>query len=383
MKFWSKWFYLVIILCAGHNSLYADGAEFRTTVSRNDGFVGGEFHADLEMKISGGEATRTLHSMTALVYYSTQLSEWGDAWPGTDWAFDSGDGYSREVLKLSGNYKVHVPATTVGKDAAGIPAGWNLTTSWQKIVTLRWTINSATSVNIYIDDGTHAAAYFENLSNNPDSPAVDASPITNEDLGDTSLPVELNSFSVSVDGGHVLLNWITESEVANLGFNIYKSESENGKYEKINANLIEGAGNRTFSTEYKFIDEKISTGNTYWYKLEDVDVNGNRTLHEAKSVLVEISVPDEYYLDQNYPNPFNPSTTLTYGLPESGQVVLQIYNVRGEMVRELVNQHQEAGAFQIVWDATSENGLQVPTGLYFAKIKMGTFIDIKKCLFAK
>ena len=164
---------------------------------------------------------------------------------------------------------------------------------------------------------------------------------------------------------------------------IYRSEFENGEYKRINAELIAGAGNRTFQTEYEFMDEKVQEDKTYWYKLEDVNINGKKTLHNPVSVFVEFAAPDDYFLDQNYPNPFNPSTTISYGLPEAGEVLLQIFNVRGELVKELVNQYLEAGSFKVVWDATSNMGVQVPTGLYFAQIRMGSYNAIKKCLFTK
>jgi hypothetical protein len=366
--------------------LVADSAEFRTTVSRNDGSVGGELHLDLEMRITGGTTPRTLNSFTVDLYYGPQLTNMASS--STGWAFASANGYNRSVSHVTNpqnHYRVFVAGNSVNDLCDGLgPFGWNVTTSYQKIMTLKWTIVTATTVNLNIDDGTNTSAYFKNEGNNPCViPATENWTTSNQDLGDTSLPVELSDFTATMSAGQVQLNWTTESEVANLGFNIYRCDTENGRYEKINSELIEGAGDRTFQTEYEFIDVRVKSGDTYWYKLEDVDINGRKKLHSPTSVFVEFSIPDKFYLDQNYPNPFNPSTTIAYGLPESGDVLLQIFNVRGEMVKELVNQHQQAGAFKVVWDATSNNGLQVPTGLYFAKIKMGHFRAIKKCLFAK
>ncbi|MDD3097849.1 MAG: FlgD immunoglobulin-like domain containing protein, partial [Candidatus Cloacimonetes bacterium] len=64
---------------------------------------------------------------------------------------------------------------------------------------------------------------------------------------------------------------------------------------------------------------------------------------------------DQLALMQNYPNPFNPSTTITYALPKSGKVRLDIYNLKGQLVNTLVNQDMEAGIHSVVWNGTDKN----------------------------
>ncbi|MBW6514551.1 MAG: T9SS type A sorting domain-containing protein [Candidatus Syntrophosphaera sp.] len=79
-------------------------------------------------------------------------------------------------------------------------------------------------------------------------------------------------------------------------------------------------------------------------------------------------VPPELALGQNYPNPFNPSTTISYQLPASGQVRLDIYNVRGQLVRTLVDAEQNAGSHSVVWNGTDKAGQNVASGIYFYRL---------------
>ncbi len=362
--------------------VFADNAEFRTVVTQNDATVGGEFHLDLQLRITSGTSTRTLNSITAEVYYTSQLTEWADAFPGTNWYVSSATGYSRAVDKLSGRYKVTITGNAVGTDGPGDPPGVPITTEWQSIVTLRWTINTATSVNISIDEGTHAAAYFLQISNNPQDD-VDDWVMSSQDLGDVSLPVELSLLEAENRDNRVFINWTTQTEKNNLGFNIYRSNSEKGDYTKINSSLIMGAGNSTTPQNYEFADDKVEAQKTYYYQLEDVDQTGSSRFHGPINVFVEQAIPKEFALNQNYPNPFNPETTISYDLPKDTQVKIDIFNVRGELVKELLNTQQNAGTKTLIWDGTLTSGEKAPTGIYFYRIKAESFQAIKKMLLAK
>jgi hypothetical protein len=87
------------------------------------------------------------------------------------------------------------------------------------------------------------------------------------------------------------------------------------------------------------------------------------------------STPSGYTLDQNYPNPFNPSTTIRFSVPNSELVSLNVYNSIGEKVAELVNQDLPAGNYSVDWNA--EN---ISSGVYFYKLKAGSFIETKKMI---
>lgn len=76
-------------------------------------------------------------------------------------------------------------------------------------------------------------------------------------------------------------------------------------------------------------------------------------------------LPDAYGLDQNYPNPFNPATSISYYVADGGFAELNIYNLSGQFVKELVSGIVEAGEHTIVWDGTNGAGTDVSSGVYF------------------
>ena len=83
----------------------------------------------------------------------------------------------------------------------------------------------------------------------------------------------------------------------------------------------------------------------------------------------------------NFPNPFNPRTTFKYSLPRAGHLSLKVYNVRGQLVKNLIDGHRPAGADQtIVWDGTDNLGSGAASGLYFYRIEAGSFTDMKRML---
>ncbi len=117
----------------------------------------------------------------------------------------------------------------------------------------------------------------------------------------------------------------------------------------------------------------------------EYDLNGNGTvrLPQATSNLtlrvVRISpLPEQFILHQNYPNPFNPSTVIKYSLPASSFVTLRIYNLEGKEIATLVKEAQQPGEYQITWNAD-----QVPSGMYFYRVDIGTTRMTKKMLIVR
>lgn len=84
------------------------------------------------------------------------------------------------------------------------------------------------------------------------------------------------------------------------------------------------------------------------------------------------NIPMTNQLYQNYPNPFNPTTTIKYDLKSDARVVLNIYNVRGERIKTIVNTNKPAGSYQEIWDGTNELSIPVASGMYISRIQIGT-----------
>ena len=205
-----------------------------------------------------------------------------------------------------------------------------------------------------------------------------------EQLTDSSLPVELSSFTATAGDDQVTLKWVTESERDNLGFYIYRSLSEKRDYQQITSEPIPGAGNSAYRNEYEYLDKGLTNGVTYWYKLEDVDYDGNTSTHGPVSATPTADIrPTIFHLSQNYPNPFNPLTIIRYQITEDGKIVLGVYNLLGQPIRILVDAEQEAGGYQVEWDGKDAEGSRVGSGIYFYRLKTGNFVQVKKMVFMR
>jgi hypothetical protein len=99
--------------------------------------------------------------------------------------------------------------------------------------------------------------------------------------------VTLSSFSGTAEDGLVTLNWTTGSETENMGYHVLRSLSEDGTYERITTSLIEGAGSSRTTREYRFVDEDVQAGVTYFYKLQDVDFAGATNMYGPIQVTLE------------------------------------------------------------------------------------------------
>ncbi|HUT83895.1 MAG TPA: hypothetical protein VMX95_04525 [Thermodesulfobacteriota bacterium] len=97
--------------------------------------------------------------------------------------------------------------------------------------------------------------------------------------GDCATVIELSSFTAVPDNRKVVIEWTTETEINNAGFNLYRSESVDGAYVKINPDLIPAKGAGTSGASYQYEDNNVKNRNTYCYKLEDLDTSGISTMH--------------------------------------------------------------------------------------------------------
>ena len=97
----------------------------------------------------------------------------------------------------------------------------------------------------------------------------------------------------------------------------------------------------------------------------------------------ETMVPAEYELSQNVPNPFNPSTEISYQLPESGSVRLEIYSLVGQPIRTLVQEDQKAGAYTVTWGGRDSHGREVSSGVYFYRFATDGLVKTRRMLLLK
>ncbi len=193
---------------------------------------------------------------------------------------------------------------------------------------------------------------------------------------DGVVPVELTSFTASVNEKNVTLNWTTATETNNQGFEIERN-SGNGFQ---NIGYVAGFGTSAEPHSYSFIDASLNEG-TYSYRLKQLDFDGTFAYFDA--IEVDIAIPDVFALAQNYPNPFNPSTKIDFSLAVDSKVSLKVFDVLGQEVATLINTNLAAGSHNVDFNAASIN-----SGVYFYRIEAtgidGTnFTNVKKMILTK
>ncbi len=185
------------------------------------------------------------------------------------------------------------------------------------------------------------------------------------------VPVELVSFDADWINGRVELTWTTATESNNYGFEIQRKSNNDNSWQKIG--FVKGHGTTMQMNYYSFTDNPLG-GGKYNYRLKQIDIDGN---FEYSSIR-EVTVPSKFALYQNHPNPFNPETTISFDLPVSTHVMLDIYNMLGQKIATLVNERRAVGSQQIIWNGMDNSGRIVTSGVYIYHIKTDGFEATKK-----
>ena len=145
---------------------------------------------------------------------------------------------------------------------------------------------------------------------------------------------------------------------------------------------------------FKQIRGGTAATDIWGYKMTQVSgaENWTPTWPLPETAYIETAVDDDnhagispvtFELLQNYPNPFNPTTSITYRIAEITDVKLSIYNLRGQVVRVLVDQRKDAGSYNAVWDGRDQLGRAVASGIYMYKLDAGGMVQSRKMLLMK
>lgn len=192
---------------------------------------------------------------------------------------------------------------------------------------------------------------------------------------DPIVPVELSSFSASVNSDNILLNWTTATELNNRGFEVERKTTSTNDWDVLG--YVEGRGTTTEPKTYSYQDYDVKSGRSYSYRIKQIDYNGNFTYYNLAQT-IEFGSPVKFELSQNYPNPFNPATVISFSLPQKSNVTVKIYDILGNEVRTLINETKDAGKHSVNFNATS-----LSSGVYFYSIKAGNFTETKKMTLIK
>lgn len=190
----------------------------------------------------------------------------------------------------------------------------------------------------------------------------------------SQIPVELTSFTASVSGSDVTLNWVTASETNNRGFEIERAPA--GSSDWLPAGYTEGRGSSAEMNSYSFTDYNLSSG-SYSYRIKQLDYDGTVTVYNLAEN-VTIGIPAEFALMQNYPNPFNPETTIRFAIPQKEHVSISVYDILGKQVASVLNETKEAGSYTVGFSGSS-----LPSGVYIYTITAGSLSQSRKMTLMK
>jgi hypothetical protein len=245
-----------------------------------------------------------------------------------------------------------------------------------------------TTVYVRLNDGLTAGDYSGNVGVSYTNVTRNVS--LSGTVTDPTLPVELSHFSATLTAqNYVQLMWISQSENNLMGYNVFRSTNENLSSAMQICPMIAGT-NTSMAQTYTYYDKDLVENGTYYYWLQNVDLDGSTGFHSPVSVVFSItgdegspSIPTVTLLDNAYPNPFNPNTTIRYQLKDPGKVKIDIYNLKGHLVRSFSRHHDAAGRYQIVWDGCDSSGKPLASGVYLYKMNSGSYSAIKKLVLQK
>tara|TARA_Y100000031_G_C8234355_1_gene392499 strand:+ start:830 stop:2059 length:1230 start_codon:yes stop_codon:yes gene_type:complete len=199
---------------------------------------------------------------------------------------------------------------------------------------------------------------------------------------DASLPVELSSFTAHQEKNDVVLKWITESEIENLGFILEKQINSLTQWNEIASYIthpeLQGQGSVTHRTEYTFVDKDVVMGKHYEYRLSDVDYYGTKTSHPVRSVLV---TPSRIALQKPWPNPFNPMSQFSIFVYEESPVSIKIIDSLGRDIKTILNKRfLSPGQYEFSWDGRTNSNETAGSGMYYVRFESDEEILSEKIL---
>jgi flagellar hook assembly protein FlgD len=105
-------------------------------------------------------------------------------------------------------------------------------------------------------------------------------------------------------------------------------------------------------------------------------------LPKALESIAETAKPQAFFVEA-YPNPFNPSTQIRFAMKEAGMATLRIYNLNGQLIRELLREYRVAGEHAALWDGRDDRGVQSASGVYFIRFEAGNEVRMSKVMLVR
>lgn len=191
--------------------------------------------------------------------------------------------------------------------------------------------------------------------------------------GIPNAPTNLSGFVTSPNT--IFLSW-DDNSFNETGFKIERADSSSNNFFEI----------ATVGTNISFYfdNQGLVTGKTYKYKVAAFNMSGTSAYSNVFEItLVNIDpissiVPEKFNLYNNYPNPFNPETKIKFDVPKSTHVMIEIFNVKGELISELVNSKLNPGQYEVTFNSSGLSG-----GIFFYRMISGDFAKTGKMVLLK
>jgi hypothetical protein len=194
-------------------------------------------------------------------------------------------------------------------------------------------------------------------------------------LPNINVPVEGAVFAVLSEEGAPLIRWTIGSLGAVAGINVYRSTSEEGPFERINDAPLAAESPGSFE------DTTAWPQTTFWYEVRALSADGDEEAVAGSPVQVTTEGRLALALYPLRPNPTSGSTTISFDIPNhAGSVRLFIYNVRGQLVRTVVDGAVDRGRHERSWDGTDDHGQHVASGVYFARLEVDSRTSDQKVM---
>ncbi len=200
------------------------------------------------------------------------------------------------------------------------------------------------------------------------------------DLKKNKVKVEAENpeeFWIEVENNNGIL--VNNGQIIEMKF---KEKNNNYKY-KFNKNdeleKMEGHEITLFCVAQDF------SGNVDSARITIVYSDDEEYKNEVNEKRIDLTDPIilDYHLGQNIPNPFNPQTTIQFSIPSSELVIIRIFNIQGQQIRNLISRVLSPGVYSIVWDGKDSKGNIAPSGMYIYRLQAGKFLEQKKMLLVR
>jgi len=221
-----------------------------------------------------------------------------------------------------------------------------------------------------LEDGEYTARLVI-LNDDPAHPVVTV-PVILTVVGHTTA-ILISDFAATAIEGGIELRWAVTADEEISGFNVYRASAGGGKEDLLTSAPIS-------AQERHYLDEKVAGGRSYSYRIAAVRPDLSELFSQPATAQAKAFA---LVLEQNTPNPFNPTTRISYTLPRSDRVVLDIFDVAGRRVTTLVDEVVGEGRHETVWEGTDRNGTRVSSGVYFYRLTWGKNSMTKKMLMVK